>query len=124
MTCRLTQITPFVCCSDLARSIEFYRDVLGFTVGYHADNYAFMRRDDVALRLLEVEPETDIAARQNAFYIDAKNLDAMYLSMKPKLDSLPEGRVRPPFDQDYRQREFHVLDPDGTLVFFGEAMSQ
>ena len=34
--------------------------------------------------------------------------------------NLPDGRVRPPFDQPYLQREFHVIDEDGTLVFFGE----
>ena len=124
MTGRLTQITPFVCCSNMTQSIEFYCDVLGFSVGHQADNYAFVRRDDVALRLLEVEPDTDIAAQQNAFYIDTKELDAVYLDMKPKLDPLPEGRVRSPFNQDYGQREFHVLDPDGTLVFFGEALPE
>jgi hypothetical protein len=36
---------------------------------------------------------------------------------------LPDGRVRAPFDQPYGQREFHVLDEDGTLVFFGEAIA-
>ena len=124
MTGRLTQITPFVCCSNMTQSIEFYCDVLGFSVGYQADNYAFVRRDDVALRLLEVEPDTDIAAQQNAFYIDTNELDTVYFDMKAKLDTLPDGRVRSPFNQDYGQREFHVLDPDGTLVFFGEAIPE
>lgn len=81
-----------------------------------------MRRDDVAVRLIEVEQNVDTAAQQNSFYIDVKGLDALYQEMKPALDVLPEGRVRPPFNQDYGQREFHVLDPDGTLVFFGEAI--
>ena len=32
----------------------------------------------------------------------------------------PEGRVRPPVAQDYGPREFHGLDEDGALVFFGQ----
>lgn len=119
---RLRQITPFVCCSDLARTIGFYCDTLESTLGFQADNYAFVLRDDVAVRLIEVEQNVDTAAQQNSFYIDVKGLDALYQEMKPALDDLPEGRVRPPFNQDYGQREFHVLDPDGTLVFFGEAI--
>ena len=56
---RLKQITPFVPCSNLARQIGFYRDVLGFEVGFEADNYAFLRRDAVAVRLVEVSGHVD-----------------------------------------------------------------
>ena len=44
--------------------------------------------------------------------------------MKLRLDPLPKGRVRAPFNQDYGQREFHVIDEDCTLIFFGEAIDQ
>ncbi len=119
---RLTQITPFVPCTSLDRQIAFYRDVLGFTVGYQADNYAFLRRDAVAVRLLEVDRDVDLShpEREGSFYVDVEGLDALYADMKPALDRLAEGRVRPPFDQAYGQREFHVADEDCTLVFFGE----
>lgn len=119
---RLTQITPFVPCTSLDRQIAFYRDVLGFRVGYQADNYAFLRRDAVAVRLLEVDRDVDLShpEREGSFYVDVEGLDALYADMKPALDRLAEGRVRPPFDQAYGQREFHVADEDCTLVFFGE----
>lgn len=121
---RLTQITPFVPCSSLARQIAFYGDVLGFTLGFQADNYAFMRRDAVAIRLIEVSSEVDLsgADREGSFYIDTQGLDALYLTLKPALDTLAPSRVRAPFDQPYGQREFHVADEDCTLVFFGEAI--
>ena len=83
-----------------------------------------MRRDAVAVRLVEVSGDVDLShpERQGSFYIDVEGLDALYAALKPKLDVLPEGRVRAPFDQAYGQREFHVIDEDCTLVFFGEAM--
>jgi catechol 2,3-dioxygenase-like lactoylglutathione lyase family enzyme len=122
---RLTQITPFVPSTDLAAQTGFYRDVLGFTLGFEADNYAFLRRDDVAVRLVEVSAGVDLKdpVREGSFYIDVQGIDALYADMKPMLDRLPAGRVRAPFNQDYGQREFHVADEDCTLVFFGEGIN-
>ncbi|MEM9871343.1 MAG: VOC family protein [Pseudomonadota bacterium] len=121
---RLTQITPFVPCTSLDAQIGFYAGILGFDVGFRADNYAFLRRDDVAVRLIEVWGDVDLShtERQGSFYIDVHGLDALFAALKPNLDTLDAGRVRAPFDQDYGQREFHVSDEDCTLVFFGEAI--
>lgn len=115
------QITPFVPCTSLNAQVAFYRDVLGFAVGFQADNYAFLRRDAVAVRLVEVYAAVDLShpERENSFYIDVDDVDALYAELKPKLDALPAGRVRAPFDQDYGQRELHVSDEDCTLIFFG-----
>ncbi len=123
MAGRCTQITPFVPCTDLAVQIGFYRDVLGFELGFQADEYAFLRRDAVAVRLVQVWDSVDLShpERENSFYVDVDGIDTLYAALKPALDRLPEGRVRAPFDQPYGQREFHVADEDCTLVFFGEA---
>ncbi len=116
------QITPFVLCASLEAQIDFYCRRLGFECGFKQDNYAFLSRGSVAVRLLECPPRTDgkPLGDNQSFYIDVKGIDALYDSLKDGLSDLPEGRVRPPFDQPYLQREFHVLDEDGTLIFFGE----
>ena len=122
---RLTQITPFVPCTSLEKQVAFYRDVLGFEVGHLAEGmYAFMRRDEVAIRLVQVSDDVDLhhPERQSSFYIDVQGINAVWLEMQPRLSALAEGRVRAPFDQDYGQREFHVADEDCTLIFFGEAI--
>ncbi|MCP4207097.1 MAG: VOC family protein [Shimia sp.] len=119
----LNQITPFVPCSNLARQIAFYRDVLGFEVGFTADNYAFLRRNAVAVRLIEVDSGDDLMGREMSFYIDVAGIDALFADMRVVLSGLPKDRVRAPFDQAYGQREFHVIDADGNLVFFGEAIT-
>ena len=122
----LHQITPFILCSTLASQVTFYQDILGFKLGYMADNYAFLKRDDVAVRLVEVDPDVDLSnpERQSSFYIDVHDIDELFLSLQDKLNHLPEGRVREPFNQVYGQREFHVADEDCTLIFFGEAISK
>ncbi len=119
---RILQLTPFVLCSSLQNQIDFYCERLGFSCGFRQDNYAFLSRGPLAIRLLECPPRDDgkLLGEEQSFYIDVEGVDALYDSLKPGLEDLPDGRVRSPFDQPYQQREFHVIDEDGTLIFFGE----
>ncbi|RLK10926.1 bleomycin resistance protein [Ruegeria conchae] len=119
---QILQLTPFVLCSSLDTQIEFYCKKLGFTCNFRQENYAFLRLDQVAIRLLECPPRSDgkPLGDNQSFYIDVDGIDELYEEMKGQLADLPEGRVRPPFDQPYQQREFHVIDEDGTLIFFGQ----
>lgn len=121
---QILQLTPFVLCSSLDAQIEFYCKKLGFTCNFRQENYAFLRLDQVAIRLLECPPRSDgkPLGDNQSFYVDVDGIDALYEEMKGQLADLPEGRVRPPFDQPYQQREFHVIDEDGTLIFFGQDM--
>jgi len=123
---RLAQITPLVPVSDINRSVNFFVETLGFEVGFQADNYAYLTRDCAAIRLLHAGEGVDLRNpnRQQSCYIDVEGVDELYEELKPKLDNLPKGRVKTPFDQAYRQREFHVLDEDALLIFFGEPMRQ
>ena len=114
------QITPFINCANLDRAIGFYETYLDFECTFKMENYAFLRSEAVAIRLLEVPFDLSIEERENMIYIDVEDVDGLYKKLKPKLDELPKGRVRAPFDQPYKQREFHVTDEDCTLYLFGE----
>lgn len=122
---RLKQITPFIPCTSLAKQIGFYAGVLGFKVGFQSEFYAFLQRDDVAVRLVQVDADVDLTSpdRQVSFYIDVDAIDELYADLKDALDRLNPSRVRAPFDQQYGQRELHIFDEDCTLVFFGQAIS-
>ena len=121
---RILQLTPFVLCSSLQRQVDFYCDCLGFTCGFTQDNYAFLTLGPVAIRLLECPPREDgrPLGSDQSFYIDVQDIDGLFRQLHPRLATLPPERVRAPFDQPYGQREFHVLDEDGALVFFGEGI--
>lgn len=120
----LKQVTPFIPCTSLDAQIGFYRDILGFTVGFQADNCAFLKRDAAAIRLVQVSSHIDLShpERQGSFYIDVDGIADLYETLLPALSTLPKDRVQAPFNQDYGQREFHVSDEDCTLVFFGEGV--
>ena len=118
---RITQITPFVFTRSMPTALAFYCDTLGFACTFQADNYAFVRRNQKGLRIIEVDP--DATCGEQMIYLDCDDVDAVYAQMKPQLDTLPKDRVRAPFDQPYAQREFHVYDPDFCLLLFGTSIS-
>ena len=120
----LKQITPMVPVADLERAIAFFQTSLGFIATVKMDGYAYLTRDSIAIRLIQTAPGTDThdPKRQQSCYIDVEGLDGLYAELKPNLDKLPPGRVRAPFTQSYGQREFHVIDEDSLLIFFGESI--
>ena len=116
---RLARITPLISVTDIDRSIEFYTRILGFNIGYRSDAYAFVYRDVIAIRLLSAGEAEAKGFRQRC-YIDVEGVDELYESLREKLDTLPKGRIKRPFDQYYGQREFHVIDEDDLVLMFGE----
>lgn len=119
------QVTPFMHVPDLQKALDFFTGVLGFTVPFHQDNYAYIQRETVAFRLLEAEPGCAPTAHGGfAYYIDVRDVDALYAELRPKLDALPPGDVHGPADKSYNQRELLVRAPDGNLIAFGMAIPE
>lgn len=114
--------SPVVPVSDMAASLAFYTDTLGFTqeVGSAEYGYALVRREAVMVAMVNAADEAALHATANnisaQFWIE--DLDGYWSQIAPRLQHLPEGRVRAPFDQPYGTREFHVKDPDGFLMLF------
>lgn len=120
------QITPFMHVAELDRALDFFTDILGFTVGYRDAGYAYLHREKVAFRILGLEKGRTVPPgdRRCASYIDVVDVDRLYAELKPKLDTLPDKDVHGPIDRDYGQRELLVLAPDGNLIAFGQAIKQ
>ena len=112
---------------DIEATVDFYADVLGFERRFVSDDksFAIVVHGDAALHFVQTDDTAALAATANniSVYLWVKGVDALYEAYKPDLDQLEEGRVRAPFTQSYGMREFHVKDPDGCLLFFGEDAS-
>ena len=110
---------------DLAETIAFYRDVLGFEPQLVTEDGSFgtVVRGSAAIHFTTTrDAEALRATAMNlSLHVWVRNLDRLYDELRPKLESLPEDWVRPPFDQPYGVREFHVKDPDGCLLLFAES---
>jgi catechol 2,3-dioxygenase-like lactoylglutathione lyase family enzyme len=116
------QITPFLEVEDLETSISFFRDLLGFRSVWRDGNFAYVEREGVGFRILAQDDEHPApkGTRRFAYYVDVRDVDALYAELKPKLDTLPAGDVHGPEDKLYGQRELLVLAPDGNLIAFGQ----
>ncbi len=118
------QVTPFLHVPDLQKALDFFTGILGFTVPFRQPGYAYIHRETVGFRLLEAEEGEAVPGRRRfAYYIDVRDVDALYAELKPRLDTLPPGDVHGPADKPYGQRELLVLAPDGELICFGMAIS-
>jgi catechol 2,3-dioxygenase-like lactoylglutathione lyase family enzyme len=112
-------IAPVLRIGDLARSIAFYRDQLGFEVEFHYEGfYASVWRDGCRIHLNLAPPAPrDQAAFEREEYIDicsgvhdAEGLFARFgaagVEFTVPLRRMPYGI------------EFYVRDPDGYILAF------
>lgn len=124
MTTNFIQITPFMHVPELDLALAFFSGVLGFRVVLRMGDYAYIERDAIGIRLMQNQDEDGAPPgnRRFAYYIDVRDVDALYAELKPKLDTLPQRDVHGPANKSYGQRELLVLAPDGNLLAFGQAI--
>jgi catechol 2,3-dioxygenase-like lactoylglutathione lyase family enzyme len=118
----LFQITPFLRVPDIESALAFFIGTLGFKLGFRGGSYAYVWRDKVAFRMIEDQALPPRGGGRYTTYIDVEDVDGLWAELKPKLDLLPPGHVVPPCDQEYGQRDFAVIGPDGDLIAFGQSI--
>lgn len=122
----LKLISPCFIVENLAASVDFYRNVLGFTVTFLAPEddpfYAVVKRDGVQLMLKEISPEIlpqpnhtrHSWARWDAFvYVD--DPDSLATEFKGGGVQFCEELS----DTDDGLRGFQIYDYDKYVIFFG-----
>lgn len=120
---KFADVTPNLVVSDIARSLAFYRDVLGFSVVTTVPEqppfaFVWLQRDAVNV-FLNSEAATGMTASagSNILFITlepgeiASGIDALFAAVK---DRAPVEM--PLTDQFYGMREFTITDPDGYVV--------
>lgn len=124
MSGNFIQITPFMHVPDIEAALAFFEDVLGFKTLHREGAYAYVQRETAALRLMQNHGDDGAPPgnRRFCYYVDVRDVDALYAELKPRLDGLPVGDVHGPADKPYKQRELLVLAPDGNLIAFGHAI--
>lgn len=124
-----TKLTPNLIVSDVDRSVAFYRDVLGFTVGMQVPDasplvFAGMQSGDVEIFLNAAEAAY---AEYPAFkarpiggtltqFIHVTGIVQMHAELKDKVTI-----VMPLEKKWYGVTEFAITDPDGYIITFAEA---
>ena len=103
--------------SDIAQSIEHYRDASALQSRFSTGNptfYVCLCRDDVAVHLLAAR-QTKRLPGNGAICIFVKDVDAVHAELVDRGARV----VKPPQNYDYGMRDFDVVDLDGNHLTFG-----
>ena len=123
-TTRIYSSAPIVPVRSVTVSLAFYTEGLGFRPVFVAEDKssAEVEREGAQIMLIACDDDDVLKATATnlSVYFRVSGVDALFAELQPFLSVLPSNRVRAPFDQSYGMREFHVKDPDGFLMFFGE----
>lgn len=124
MTKAIEGMASIVAVRDVLATAAWFVETLGFEQRFANEDgsYALVVRDEGGVILVRAGDEAALEATRNnvCAYFWVRDLDALWQELRPKLERLSEGSVRAPFNQDYEMREFHVKDPNGFLMFFGQ----
>ena len=128
MPYELKKLTPNLIVSDVLRSLEFYRDVLGFTVAVtvpEAEPFVFAVVQSGPVEIFLNAPEPAIA-EYPAFkdrpiggtltlFVEVANIALAHATLQDKV------RIVMPLEHKwYGSTEFAFEDPDGYLITFAE----
>jgi len=137
---KFKNMTPNFSVEDVAKTIEFYQNSLGFSlkmlrrmdmdtiefslVEFEEYSYGIVSRDNVHIMFVQEEvfkenipvAEADIKQASVLFYIDLEGVDELYDDFKKKdIEFVKEMNTT-----WYGRREFYVKDCNGYILAFGE----
>jgi len=103
---------PVLASLNLAETLRFYTEHLGFAPLLEMDNYLILQRDGCELHFWPCN-EPHIAENTSCYLrADTESLHA---------DFTARGlQVAPPIVQPWGMKEMYVIDPHGNLLKFGE----
>ncbi len=124
---QLKRLVPMLSVADLARTIGFYCNELGFRcTGQFGDPdpvWCFLERDGVALMFNQPPAEEMTGLPQRAkdfqiYYCYPDDVVALHQAWQQRGLSVTDLRVT-----EYGMREFELRDPDGYWLWFGQNAS-
>ncbi|MBS1718295.1 MAG: hypothetical protein JSS72_11245 [Armatimonadetes bacterium] len=123
----ISSIAPFFIVRDLQETVAFYRDCLGYEVGYSAPEekpfFAILRRDVVQVFLKQIAE--DVPPVPNSERHEWARWDAFAHTEDPdglaaEFNRLAKREIAVVKDTEDGLRGFEVIDPNGYVLFFGK----
>lgn len=112
-------LRPMFWTLELAETIEFYKNVLGFTVGEYNEEWgwASLRKDDVEIMLAKPNEHMPFAQPvfTGSFYITTDQVDELWANLKGKAEVVYGIE-----NFDWGMREFAIYDNNGYIIQFGQ----
>jgi catechol 2,3-dioxygenase-like lactoylglutathione lyase family enzyme len=112
---RFEAVTPRVPVRSVEEALAFYRNQLGFDLGWQWGTpvtHANVCRDSISLDLISAP---DARSGTAMAYIQVSGVDAYYAELSAR-----GVRASDLGNRDYGMRDFEVVDPHGNRLAFGE----
>jgi catechol 2,3-dioxygenase-like lactoylglutathione lyase family enzyme len=109
-------ITTVFTVRDIAASLAYYRDKLGFDIAFEYGDptfYAGVCSGKVTLHLISAS-RTPRQPGHGAVAIDVDDVDALHADLMRRGAKV----LKAPANYDYGLRDFDVADLDGNMLFF------
>ncbi len=109
---------PILAAIDVAQSVEFYEQKLGFKTNYNDGGYLIFQRENLIIHLSHYDMFNP-ATNPFTCYIYVENIEPLYEEYRAKNAIHPNGplEVKP-----WNIKEFSVLDNNGNCLRFGERL--
>jgi catechol 2,3-dioxygenase-like lactoylglutathione lyase family enzyme len=114
------RISPMLAVADMEETLGFYRDVLGFAPTLQSEEYSIVERHGQTIHFMKAASEEVMrSVRGHAeIYLEVSGIEDLWEHVKQFKERY---RIRDLFNREYGMTDFHILDPNGCLVFVGEA---
>lgn len=114
-------LSPIIPVADMERSVRFYIEVLGFETAMQTAAYSIVTRDAASLHLTIAEDESVLQVTRGhmSVYLEVNDIGPLWSHVSAFKDRY---KIRDLFDREYGMREFHIIDPDGCLIFVGQTI--
>jgi len=112
---------PILYVDDVARSIRFYTESLGFAIAYRwpaegETAFAFLKLEPLGIAVSQRRPEHEGRDFELCLYTDDADLAAEQLRRNRAEE------VQAPQDEPWGERRMYVRDPDGHLVHIAQTL--
>src|SRR6185436_4954515 len=119
---QLQSLTPMLWVDDLKITIDFYTNVLGFSVDSRSDEWGWAHLHNDEVKIMFSLPNSNISytgpAFSGSFYLNTNNINECWENLKDK------ARIVYPLEEfDYGMREFAIYDCNGYILQFGQPVN-
>lgn len=108
---------------DLEKTEQYFVDMLGFSVRFRVEGWAFISLGDFHVmlgRCPDEMPASDTREHSYFAYVNCEDIDNLYAAYQQR----GAGIFQPLSDKPWGMREFGVATPDGHRMMFGEDTEQ
>ncbi len=117
----MTRMRSVLAVNDLASSVDYYTRVLGLTIDFEVDGWAFLSRGSFKVMLgecIDAMPARELGDHSYFAYVTVDAIDSYYEEVSANGADFTQHLSNKPWGM----REFGVRTPEGHRIMFGQEL--